>query len=335
MSELAPIDLTVIAIVHDEAIHIERMIKSVRGLARRVVLVDSGSTDGTVALAQAMGAEVHTNPFTSHAAQVQWAIENTGIDSEWVMRLDADEYIEPDLAANLRATLPDAAGEVTGVNLKRKHIFMGRWVRHGGRYPLLMLRVWRRGAAHCEQRWMDEHMVLDRGRAITLDGGFADDNLKGVSFFIAKHNDYATREAVEQLDRTRRFLPGRAGEAGAERTASVQARLKRWLKRNVFEPLPHEIAATALLVWRLVFRLGLLDGRSGIAYHVMQGFWYRYLVGTKRRELESLLSACPDDDIATVRRVIAEATGLRLEPLATGSESAVVDQHAHGLEQDP
>lgn len=80
-----------------------------------------------------------------------------------MLRLDADEIIEPDLAREIGEKLPRLPAEVVGVNLKRKHIFMDRWVRHGGRYPLVMLRLWRHGKGRVEDRWMDEHVVVWAG----------------------------------------------------------------------------------------------------------------------------------------------------------------------------
>ena len=115
------------------------------------------------------------------------------------MRLDADEVIEPDLADEIRNRLPTLDRGVAGVNLKRKHIFMGRWVRHGGRFPLVLLRIWRNGQGRVEQRWMDEHIVVWNGSSVTFAGGFADHNLNNLTFFTDKHNAYATREAIDVL----------------------------------------------------------------------------------------------------------------------------------------
>ena len=79
------------------------------------------------------------------------------------MRLDADEIIEADLAEEIISKLPTLPADVTGINLNRKTIFQGRFIRWGGRYPLTLLRIWRRGKARIEGRWMDEHMYLTEG----------------------------------------------------------------------------------------------------------------------------------------------------------------------------
>src|SRR6185369_17361847 len=130
-----------------------------------------------------------------------WALDHAPITADWVMRLDADEVIEPELAGEIAERLSGLSPSIAGVNLKRKHIFMGRWIRHGGRYPLVLLRIWRRGFGRIEDRWMDEHMIVSGGRTVTLDGGFADHNLNDLTFFTDKHNKYATREAIDVLNR--------------------------------------------------------------------------------------------------------------------------------------
>ena len=91
---------------------------------------------------------------------------------------------------------------MTGVNVRRKLIFRERWIRHGRYYPAFLLRIWRNGAAEMEQRWMDEHMALMRGRAVLLEGGdLVDHNLAGLDAWTAKHNRYATLAMVDAINR--------------------------------------------------------------------------------------------------------------------------------------
>lgn len=155
--------ITAVILTYNEALHLERAIRSIQASTDQIVVVDSGSSDGTAEIAQRLGAEVHTHAFVNQARQFQWALDTLDIRGEWVLRLDADEIIEPDLAREIGEKLPRLPAEVVGVNLKRKHIFMDRWVRHGGRYPLVMLRLWRHGKGRVEDRWMDEHVVVWAG----------------------------------------------------------------------------------------------------------------------------------------------------------------------------
>lgn len=299
--------LAVVILTYNEARHIERALRSVQGIASEVFLIDSGSTDRTKELAEGLGAKVLYNPWVNHATQFQWGLDNAPITAEWILRLDADEIIEPDLAAEITTKLPQLPSDVTGVNLKRKHVFMDRWVRHGGRYPLVMLRLCRRGAGRIEQRWMDEHMLLIHGRAVTFDGGFADHNLNDLSFFIDKHNKYATCEAVDVINRRQGLFAADAGIT-AEQT-SRKAATTRWIKEQVYNRIPFQLSALAYFLYRYIFQLGFLDGREGAIYHVLQGFWYRYLVGAKVMELEAAIAGL-DKPAATDE--LSRLTGLRL-----------------------
>ena len=300
--------LAIVILTHNEAGHIGRAIESVSPLSSQVFVVDSGSTDDTASIAAAAGAVVLTHPWTNYAQQFQWALDNAPITADWVMRLDADEIIEPDLAAEIAARLPTLPAEVTGVNLKRKHIFMGRWIRHGGRYPLTLLRIWRRGKARIEQRWMDEHMLLTEGAAVTFDGGFSDHNLNDLTFFTDKHNKYATREAIDVLNQKYDLFP--RDEAMDAQSTSGAASGKRWLKEQVYNRLPFWAAPLGYLLYRYIIQLGFLDGREGLIYHGLQGGWYRFLVAAKIVELDRSLA--PLTGRAERLEALSRLTGYRL-----------------------
>lgn len=298
-------DVAVVILTRNEARHIGRAIASVRPFARSIHVIDSGSSDGTVEIARALGAEVLHHGWINYAEQFNWALGAIATDAGWIMRLDADETVEPDLAAALRDRLGALGPEVTGVALDRKHIFMGRWIRHGGRYPLTLLRVFRRGRGRVEASWMDEHVVVDGGRVVRFAGGFCDHNLNDLAFFMDKHTAYATREAVEVIG-LRRGLFVRA--ALDERAGSRQAARRRWMKRAVYDHLPVAAGPLLYFLYRYVVRLGFLDGREGLIYHVLQGFQYRFLVGARIAELERALAGV--DEPEAIRRELSRLTGL-------------------------
>lgn len=300
--------LAVVILTYNESSHIGRALDSVSTLSSEIFVIDSGSVDETVAIARSAGAVVLTNPFVTQAQQFQWALESAPITADWVMRLDADEVIEPDLAAEIAARLPTLPPEVTGVNLKRKHIFMDRWIRHGGRYPLTLLRIWRRGRARIEQRWMDEHMLLTEGAAVTFEGGFSDHNLNDLTFFADKHNKYATREAVDVLNRKYDLFP--RDEAMDAHSTSGAASGKRWLKEQVYNRLPFWAAPLGYFLYRYIIQLGFLDGREGLIYHGLQGGWYRFLVAARIVELDRSLAPLPSR--AERIQALSKLTGYRL-----------------------
>lgn len=288
--DVTPSDVTVVILTFNEARHIARAIASVKPFARDIVVVDSYSTDDTVRIAEESGARVLQNAWVNYSTQFQWALDNGGIMTRWTLRLDADEYIEADLAREIGDRLPEMPGHVAGVQFDLKRIFMGRWIRHGGIYPLRLLRLWRTGQGRIEARWMDEHMVVTGGDTITFKGGFADCNENDLTFFTAKHNGYATREAIDVLARRYGLLGDTQTEADAPTTR--QAGRKRWIKERVYNCLPFWAGPLAYFLYRYIIRLGFLDGSEGAIYHGLQGFWYRYLVACKVYEYERGMEGC-------------------------------------------
>ena len=303
-------NLTAIILTFNEELHLERALASISGFTKEIFVIDSFSTDRTVEIARAHGAIVLQNKFINQAKQFQWALDNAPISGEWILRLDADEIIETDLAAEIVQKLPVLTPDVVGINLKRKHIFMDRWVKHGGRYPLVMLRIWRKGHGRIENRWMDEHVVIWGGRTVTFEGGFADHNLNDLTFFTDKHNKYATREAIEILNQRFNFYP-RDHSVTTEST-SLQTAAKFFIKEHIYNHIPFTISALMYFVWRYIFQLGFLDGRSGLIYHFLQGYWYRFLVGAKVMELERAISHLTDKQEITEE--LSRLTGHSLTP---------------------
>ena len=264
--------LSVIVLTKDEEANLPHLLDSLEGLEAEVFVVDSGSTDRTIEIARARGCKVVFNPWKTYAEQLNWALENLPLSAPWTMRMDADERLTSELAEELAAKLPAMSGDIAGLMVKRRVYFWGRWIRRGGYYPTWLLRIWRTGEAACEDRWMDEHMVLRRGRVLRLDHDIIDENHKGLGFWTEKHNRYADREVRDML-------------AVAERpTASAldgQAARRRWAKENLYARSPLFLRAFLYWVYRYVFRLGFLDGVPGLVFHFLQGFWYRFLVDAK------------------------------------------------------
>lgn len=302
--------LTVFILTFNEARHIARAIASVKDAATRIVVVDSGSTDATRELAAAAGADVYQNPWSNHSRQINWTLANTGIDSDWTFRLDADEIVLPDLAAEL-ARLDSFPADINGYTVNRRIHYLGRWLRHGGIYPVHTLRLFRTGRGTCEDRWMDEQILVD-GAVGHIDADLADINLGNIGWWTDKHNDYATREAIEEL------LGGAAlaRQTDAASTMEPRARFRRWVKLRVYRGLPFGFRAFMLFVYRYIFRLGFLDGWQGLSFHVLQAYWFRFLTDVKIREIDGLAKSRNQ----TLSHVIEAEYGIRTEASA-GSAS--------------
>jgi glycosyltransferase involved in cell wall biosynthesis len=326
MEAMKPVDVIILSF--NEERHIARAIGSVTSFARAVFVVDSFSTDRTVEVARSLGATVVEHAFVNQAKQFQRALDTLPTSAPWTMRLDADEIVEPALAEEILRKLPGMTPHVVGINLRRKHIFLGRWIRHGGRYPLILLRIWRRGHGRVEDRWMDEHILVEGGRTVVFDHDFVDHNLGDLDAFTKKHVHYATREAVDVLVRRHDLLErnGRRLSAGG---VSRQAALKRLVKEQLYNRLPFTWSAPLYFLWRYVFRLGFLDGRSGLVYHFLQGFWYRFLVGARVMELERALGVAEGKvgDKESRLKELEALTGCRLrDKVRCDTRVDVVDQ---------
>ena len=279
--QVESLDLTAVILTFNEEIHIERCLNSAFQVACQVFVVDSFSTDRTIAIAESLGARVRQHEFKNHAMQLAWALENLPIETEWVIRLDADELITPGLADDIRAELPAAAPGINGFQLSRYVRFEGALIRHGG-FPHWVLRIWRKDTAEIEQRWMDEHVVLKAGTVQRLKGDYIDENLNNITWWTNKHNGYATREAIDLLNKKYKFIPA-IPECGE---LTSQVRYKRWLKENLYAYLPLGLRAFLFFIYRMFFCFGILDGMRGFVFHFLQGFWYRFLVDVKVFEVE-------------------------------------------------
>ncbi len=273
--------LSVIILTYNEAANLPTCLASLQPLNAEIFIVDSGSSDNTIEIATQAGCQVFSHPFENYAKQLNWAIENLPVSTPWIMRLDADERLTPELVDELKTTLPETPKQITGYQVKRRVFFMGRWIRHGGYYPTWLLRVWRTGLGTCEQRWMDEHIILSEGEVANLKHDIIDENQKGLTFWTDKHNRYADREVKDLLGVT---LDEQDDLLNTNQFS--QAGQRRWVKKNLYGRSPLFIRAFLYFLMRYIIGLGFLDGIQGLIFHFLQGFWYRFLVDAKIYELK-------------------------------------------------
>lgn len=275
--------VAVIVLTKDEQIHIERCISNAMRVSNEVYVVDSESTDNTRSIAECLGAKVEVHPWPGNQAeQFNWALDNLSLKSEWVLRLDADEYLTDELIEELYEKVPQLPADVSGVEFPRGYIFLGKEIRRGtGR--INQLRLFRRGKGRCEQRLMDEHIELTDGTTEQFNGAFFDDNLNNLSWWTQKHVGYAIREAVDLLDMEYDLTGAARGDES--RHISEQAQAKR-MKKHKYARLPLFWRSTAYFLYRYILRGGFLEGKEGFLWHFLQGWWYRTLVDAKVLELK-------------------------------------------------
>jgi len=283
------VDLTVVILTKNEEKNLRKCVESFQGAVKRFVIIDSGSTDGTEKLCSLLDSELrllgsrldfYVHPWISYADQFNWGLENTNITTEWSMRMDADEELTKELAHEIEERLEHLQESISGVILRRRTVFMGRWIKHGGRYPELLLRIFRTGKAICEMKLMDEHLILMSGDTLTFHFDLIDNNLKDLDWWTAKHNWYSSREVLDyQRNQEEDTLRVEGG-------SSKQARIKRIIKNGGYYKLPKFFRAHLYFLYRYWFRLGFLDGTEGKIYHFLQAYWYRFLVDAKMYQCE-------------------------------------------------
>ncbi len=303
-------NLVAVILTLNEEQHLGRCIASLAGVANSVVIADCFSTDATLAIARSHGARVIQRDWVNHAMQFNWALTQLHADTDWVLRIDADEYLTPELVAEIKACLPGIGSEIDGVYFSRRMTFQGRLIRHGGVFPIRVLRLFRHGRGECENRWMDEHVKV-AGATVDLQGEMIDDNLNPLTWWTEKHNKYASREAVDLLNLEHHFMPH---DSVASLRSANQAAVKRWVKEVVYARLPGGFRAFAYFFYRYVIRLGFLDGQGGTAFHFLQGFWYRYLVDAKVAEVKRYMLKKDVDVVVAMERVL----GVKVDILADG-----------------
>lgn len=266
----ASADLSVIILTFNEEVNLPACLDSLCGLKCRLFVVDSGSTDKTIEIAKAAGAVIDSHPFLNYALQRNWALENLELMTTWVLNLDADERLTPELVAEINATVERPPENCDGFLFRKRTVFMGRWIRHGGHYPSYHLRLFRRSRGRCEDRMYDQHFVVD-GNVLCLKNDYIDVVGSKLSTWSARHIRWAEMEVQEM---TGAQSQGRQVKADA-RGDPVERR--RWW-RKTYGQWP--LFGRAFFYWfyRYFLRFGFLDGKEGLIFHFLQGFWFRFLV---------------------------------------------------------
>jgi len=232
------VQLSVVIITHNEEANIGRALESVRPLVSdgngEIIIVDSVSTDRTVEIVRSYGAKVFVEDWKGFAAQKNSAIEKAS--GEWILSLDADEEVSPELAAKIPVAL-QSAGQ--GFFVYRKNFFLGRAMMHGGFWPDPKLRLFRRGTARFEDRSVHEDARLSQGSAATLP-------------FPLLHHSYPT--LLDYIEHMNRYSSLGAKMAVAQ---GKRGSLADIVLRPIFT-----------FIYNYIFRLGFLDGREGLLLHL-------------------------------------------------------------------
>jgi glycosyltransferase involved in cell wall biosynthesis len=298
--------ITAIILTYNEEQHLGRCIQSLQDIVTKIIVVDCYSNDKTIDIACQYGARVVQRKWVNYATQFNWALTQLDSKTDWILRIDADEILTLALIEEIREQLPNITSEIDGIYWGRRMTFQGSLIRYGGVFPIRVLRMFRYGCGHCENRWMDEHIKV-LGKTVDFTGEMIDDNLNSLTWWTDKHNNYASREAVDLLNLEYNFS---LHDSVAALHGGKQAEVKRWFKERIYARLPGGFRALVYFLYRYVLRLGFLDGREGAAFHFLQGFWYRYLVDSKIAEVRRYMVMHKVE----VEEAIAHVLAIHLRP---------------------
>lgn len=268
--------VSVIVITYNEERNVRDCLDSVASWADEVLVIDSGSTDGTREIARLYTDKIYEHPFENYAQQRNWAQGSPPIKNEWVFHLDADERISPELFSELVKIFSSKIG-VDGFMMPRKTIFRGQWIKHGGHYPSYHLRLFKKDKGKCEERLYDQHYIVN-GRAAILKGDIINTITPDIKVLIAKYK--VVLEAREIIRNGKRAVNIKFNGTPIERT--------NWLRYKIYYKAPLFIRPILYFLYRYLLRFGFLDGKEGLVFHFYQGFWFRFLIDMKIFELRYL-----------------------------------------------
>jgi glycosyltransferase involved in cell wall biosynthesis len=266
------LSISILILTLNEEVNIGACLDSV-SWSEDVVVLDSGSTDETVALAVSHGARVVTRPFDDYAGQRNYGLSGIDYRNDWVLMLDADERVPADLVLEMRQAVAAAAADVALFQLRRRDWLLGRWIRHSSGYPTWFGRLARRGRVTVERPINEEYHA--RGRVLDLTRHLDHYPFnKGFAEWIAKHNRYSSMEARFFEERRRQPLTG-----------SVFAR-DPVMRRKALKDRVYRLPGRPVLMFLALYLLrgGILEGRAGLTFCLLRA-WYEYMIDLKRREL--------------------------------------------------
>jgi glycosyltransferase involved in cell wall biosynthesis len=276
-----PIPVSVIVLTYNEEKNIRSCLESVKNWTEQIYVVDSYSTDNTLSIVREYTSHIFQHPFENYSKQRNWALENLPINTEWILNLDADHRVTTGLRDMLIDKLTGFVPEdLKGFMASRRTMFMGRWIKRGGHYPVYHAIMFRKGWGFCEDREYDQHFVI-RGKAEALKADVIDIITDSLTSFTTRHNRWATLEATEAMetqlkDSNTVVKPNKGGNLMEQR---------RWLRMRYYRS-PIFLRVFLYFGYRYFFKLGFLEGKEGLIFHFLQGFWFRLLVDAKIYEAQ-------------------------------------------------
>ena len=265
--------ISVLILTRDEEVNIGACLASV-SWSDDVVVLDSHSVDRTVAVAMGCGARIYEREFDNYAGQRNFGLNGIGYKHEWVLMLDADERVPPDLQEEMLRTVASAPDEVALYMMRRRDHLFGRWLARSSGYPTWFGRLARVGRVRVERAINEEYHAT--GSTCRL-GAHLDHYPfnNGFAAWIAKHNRYSTMEAQLMMER--------AGPASLRGLFASDPVARRKNLKELVYAMPGR--PVVMFVALYLVRGGFLDGRAGLTYSMLRA-WYEYMIDCKYRELQ-------------------------------------------------
>jgi hypothetical protein len=252
-------------------------------LTSEIFIVDSFSTDKTVDILNEYGINFVQNIFINHSNQLNFAIKNYPFNTNYILRIDSDETLSLELIQEIKTSkLLDSNSEISGFYIKRKVKFLNKILNYGNINPIWLLRLWKIGKGVCDDKLMDEKIIVSDQKTAKLQNIIIDNNLNNLTWWTHKHNNYSNREALEILNK--KYLISKNSFKGDY--YSIDFIL--FLLKSFYNKMPIFLRSFLLFFYSYFLKLGILDGIPGFIWNVLQVFWYRYLVDVKVYEFEHL-----------------------------------------------
>ena len=299
-------NITALIITKNEQIHIERCINNIKKLVSDVLIIDSFSNDNTIEIAKKLNIKFIQNKFINHAKQFNFGLSQLSQDTDWVLKIDADEILTSSLIAEIKNKLPKLDKNINGIYIKRHLVFQDTLIKYGRLSPVRLLRLFRFQKGKCDNRWVDEKIKVE-GKTVQFKEYIVDQNLKSLSEWVRKHDRYSSAEALNYLliKYNSLFNDIEQSQLNFETLSVVSLK-----SRNLYAKLPLIIRAFVIFSYRYFFCLGFLHGKAGLIYFFLQSLWYRILVDAKILEVEKLIKKNTKIDLAIKEKLKVEVKNI-------------------------
>jgi len=271
--------ISILILTFNEEIHIERLILNLINIFEDIIFVDSYSNDRTIEIINKYklknkSIRLYKNTFKSQSSQIIWSVQNIDIKNDFIFKLDADEIISNDLEIFLKNNFQNSnlLIENKGFAIKRKIFFYNKILKWGGMNDIYVNRIFNKNFYKVEDRLMDEHILI-KGKIKKIKNGYIlDKNLNTLDQYIKKHLDYSTNEAIEFKNK---FVNNK------EFKITLNVLIKKKIKYLIYYKIPPFFRSFLFFIYRYILLLGFLDGRSGLCFHIINTFFYRFITDVK------------------------------------------------------